>query len=146
MLPNGHKWLRFYPGIFAMDQGQNTYERPKAIFRKHGGVLRTNEAINAGIHPRTLYAMRDASVVEKLTRGLYRLADMPRLEIPILSPWPSRCPRVSFACFQPCPITRLRPRFRMRYILLCQEIHGPPALTTLRCVFLGLAGRRSLQG
>lgn len=44
-----------------------------------------------------------------------------RLKIPILCPWPSRCPRVSFACFQPYPITRLRPRFRMRYIYCCAK-------------------------
>lgn len=84
MLPNAHKWIRFYPKVPAMNRGQNPYERPKAIFRKHGGVLRTSEAINAGIHPRMLYAMRDVGVVEKLSRGLYRLADMPPLGNPDL--------------------------------------------------------------
>jgi len=49
--------------------------KAEEIFREHGGTLRTSEALEAGIHPRTLYALRDAGRVEKLARGLYRLAD-----------------------------------------------------------------------
>jgi len=49
------------------------------IFRRHGGMLRTRDALRAGIHPRTLYAMRDQGVLERLSRGLYRLADLPPL-------------------------------------------------------------------
>jgi predicted transcriptional regulator of viral defense system len=58
----------------------------KAIetFRQHGDILRMAEAINAGIHRRTLYAMRDAGLVESLSRGLYRLADAPPLGNPDL--------------------------------------------------------------
>ena len=29
------------------------------IFKARGGILRTREALKAGIHPRTLYAMRN---------------------------------------------------------------------------------------
>jgi predicted transcriptional regulator of viral defense system len=43
-------------------------------FRKHGGILRTRDALRAGIHPRTLYALRDDGSLEQLSRGLYRLA------------------------------------------------------------------------
>ena len=50
----------------------------------HGGVLRTSETIRLGIHPRTLYAMRDAGVLECLSRGLYRIADLPPLSNPDL--------------------------------------------------------------
>jgi predicted transcriptional regulator of viral defense system len=54
------------------------------LFREHGGTLRTGEALRLGIHPRTLYAMRDAGVLERLSRGLYRLAEMPPLSSPDL--------------------------------------------------------------
>ncbi|HUT17811.1 MAG TPA: type IV toxin-antitoxin system AbiEi family antitoxin domain-containing protein [Anaerolineae bacterium] len=47
------------------------------LFREQGGILRTSEALDLGIHPRTLYALRDAGVLEPLARGLYRLAEMP---------------------------------------------------------------------
>jgi predicted transcriptional regulator of viral defense system len=55
-----------------------------ALFRQHGGTLRTAEVLRLGIHPRTLYAMRDSGVLERLSRGLYRLADLPPLSNPDL--------------------------------------------------------------
>jgi predicted transcriptional regulator of viral defense system len=48
-----------------------------AVFRKHSGTFRTKEAIARGIHPRTLYAMRDAGLIEQLARGHYRLSELP---------------------------------------------------------------------
>lgn len=51
-------------------------------FRERGGILRAAEAIRLGVHPRTLYAMRDAGTIEQLSRGVYRLANMPRLGSP----------------------------------------------------------------
>ncbi len=59
-------------------------EAAEQVFRRHGGVLRTREAIRYGIHPRTLYTMRDAGKLECLSRGLYRLADLPPLGNPDL--------------------------------------------------------------
>lgn len=61
-----------------------SFERAIKVFRRHGGVLRTSEAIRFGIHPRTLYAMRDVRVLESLSRGLYRIADLPPLSNPDL--------------------------------------------------------------
>lgn len=54
-----------------------TEDRAKAIFREHEGVLRTREALGYGIHPKTLYRMRDKGLVETMARGLYRLTSMP---------------------------------------------------------------------
>jgi predicted transcriptional regulator of viral defense system len=50
-------------------------ENAERIFRDRGGTLRTGEAIQAGIHPRTLYALRDAGRLERLARGVFRLTD-----------------------------------------------------------------------
>jgi predicted transcriptional regulator of viral defense system len=61
-----------------------TFDKAKALFRGHCGRLRTSEALRLGIHPRTLYAMRDAGVLEQLSRGLYRLAEFPPLSAPDL--------------------------------------------------------------
>jgi len=49
------------------------------ILRQHNGILRTQEMLDQGIHPRTIYAMRDAGIVDRLGRGLYRLAELPPL-------------------------------------------------------------------
>ena len=63
---------------------QNKFEKAMSIFRQHGGILRMSEAIHAGIHRKMLYAMLDAGIIEKLCRGLYRLADLPPLGNPDL--------------------------------------------------------------
>lgn len=47
------------------------------VFRKAGGLLHTQEALRRGVHPRTLYALRDRGVLETVSRGVYRLAEMP---------------------------------------------------------------------
>jgi predicted transcriptional regulator of viral defense system len=60
------------------------------VFQRKGGVLRTKDAIQAGIHPRTLYELRDAGVIEVLSRGLYRLVDSPPLQNPDLTTVASR--------------------------------------------------------
>lgn len=41
--------------------------------REMGGTIRTMDAIRAGVHPRTLYQLRDAGELEVLSRGVYRL-------------------------------------------------------------------------
>ena len=61
-----------------------TFARERRLFRQKGGLLRTSAALRAGIHPRTLYDMREQGVVEQLSRGLYRLADLPALSNPDL--------------------------------------------------------------
>ena len=60
------------------------FEKETKAFNRGGGVLRTSAALRAGIHPRRLYEMRDSGVVERLGRGLYRLADLPPLSNPDL--------------------------------------------------------------
>jgi predicted transcriptional regulator of viral defense system len=47
-------------------------------------MLRTSKALRLGIPPLTLYEMRDSGVIEKLSRGLYRLTSMPPLSNPDL--------------------------------------------------------------
>jgi predicted transcriptional regulator of viral defense system len=62
----------------------SAHEQAKARFREHGGVLSTTAALRLGVHPRTLYALRDGGELERLARGLYRLADLPPLGAPDL--------------------------------------------------------------
>lgn len=54
----------------------------RQLFAKHANMLRTGEAIQLGIHPRTLYALRDQGELERVGRGLYRLASAPPLTSP----------------------------------------------------------------
>ncbi len=67
--------------------------RARHLFEEHGGMLRTSKAIRLGIHPRTLYALRDAGEIEQVGRGLYRLSSAPPLSSPDLVPVAIRIPR-----------------------------------------------------
>ena len=60
--------------------------KARSIFIRNGGMLRTSKAIRLGVHPRTLYALRDAGEIEQVGRGLYRLASAPQLTSPDLDP------------------------------------------------------------
>ena len=51
----------------------------KKIFAKRKKALRTRDLLNLGIHPRTLYRLRDEGFIEYVSRGLYRLATLPGL-------------------------------------------------------------------
>lgn len=66
------------------------------IFREHNGTLRTVEALQAGIHPRTLYALRDQGTIEQVARGLYRLSELSPLQEPDLLTVAKKVPQAVF--------------------------------------------------
>src|SRR5437016_11611567 len=67
--------------------------KARQVFSEHRGMLRTSKAMRLGIHPRTLYALRDAGEIEQVGRGLYRLSTAPALSSPDLVPIAIRIPR-----------------------------------------------------
>ena len=73
----------------AKDRTQHALE----AFRLNGGILRTRDALKLGIHPRTLYRMRDEGAVEQISRGVFRLASLPALSHPDLVAVALRVPR-----------------------------------------------------
>ena len=76
------KYGNFYPRCpMATDSLKH---KARAIFQEHRGLLRTKDAIQLGIHPRTLYDMRDAGELQQVSRGHYRLSDLPQLGNPDL--------------------------------------------------------------
>jgi len=80
-------------GKRAKSQKDDRFQRAAAVFRQHGWMMRTVEALRAGIHPDTLYSMRDAGRLDKLARGLYRLAGAPPLRDPDLVTVALKVPR-----------------------------------------------------
>ena len=59
-------------------------KRPEDVFREHGGQLRMSEAIKHGITRYMLYSLRDKGVIEQVSRGIYRLVDLPPISNPDL--------------------------------------------------------------
>ncbi len=68
------------------------FDRAVSIFKEHGGILRTAQAIHAGIHPATLYTMRNSGSLEMISRGVYRLSGNPPLGNPDLVTVATRVP------------------------------------------------------
>lgn len=68
----------------AAQKQKNRFDKAVEIFIKYGGMLRTAQALRKGIHPSTLYALRDSGTLEMVTRGVYRLADSEPLGNPDL--------------------------------------------------------------
>jgi predicted transcriptional regulator of viral defense system len=60
------------------------FAKALARFKKSGGILRTTQALREGIHPATLYALRDSGAIDMLSRGVYRLASSAPLGNPDL--------------------------------------------------------------
>lgn len=54
---------------------QTPTSRTKAVIRRAGGMVRTQEARAAGIHSRTLAALVSAGTLVRLSRGVYQLAN-----------------------------------------------------------------------
>lgn len=63
----------------------NEFHYEIGIFKRQRGILRTSDALRRGIHPRDFYDMKASGVIEPVSRGLYRLTDMPPLSQPDLA-------------------------------------------------------------
>lgn len=74
-------------------QTEDPKERALELFRRRGGLFRMADAVRAGVHRRTLYSLTDEGLLERLGRGLYRLADAPPLEQPDLVVVARRSPK-----------------------------------------------------
>ena len=72
---------------------EQAIKRAQEVFREHGGVMSTKDILQSGIHRRTLYTMRDAGLLERISRGRYRLAGLPPLSNPDLTTVALRVPR-----------------------------------------------------
>ena len=62
------------------------------IFRRHGGVLRTGQALRRGVHPAALYNLVVSGQISRLARGHYRLADANEFSNPDLAVAASTAP------------------------------------------------------
>lgn len=53
-----------------------TLKRQLEIFHLHGGQLRMNEAIKDGMTRYMLYSLKEKGIIEQISRGVYRLAEL----------------------------------------------------------------------
>jgi predicted transcriptional regulator of viral defense system len=69
-------------------------KKEEKIFKKHGGKLKMSEAIKLGITRYMLYSLRDKGDVEQVSRGVFRLANLPPITNPDIVTVVSRFPNV----------------------------------------------------
>lgn len=65
----------------------------RRIKKRKEPFIRTSQALRAGIHPRTLYQLRDTGVLEQVSRGVYRLVEQGPLSNPDLVTVAARVPK-----------------------------------------------------
>ena len=70
-------------------------------------MLRTVEALRAGIHPRTLYTLRARGEIERVARGLFRLSALPPLAEPDLVTVAKKVPQAVFCLLTALAFHRL---------------------------------------
>lgn len=68
-------------------------ERPEEIFRRQGGQMRMSEALRHGITRYMLYSLRDKGIIEQMSRGVYRLVELPPVSDPDLVTVALRIPK-----------------------------------------------------
>ena len=67
-----------------MGDQQKGLDSAETLFRKHGGMLRASEAVALGIHPRTLYRLRDENRLVAISRGLDQVAGWALFRVSVL--------------------------------------------------------------
>jgi predicted transcriptional regulator of viral defense system len=70
-----------------------TSEKALSLIQSQDSHIRTAQALQAGIHPRTLYQLRDQGYLEQISRGVYRLATHPPIDNPDLFIIATRIPQ-----------------------------------------------------
>src|SRR5438046_10313837 len=74
--------IYFPRGLSIMASVSKAVDSARNAFSKRGGMLRTMDALRLGIHPRTLYKLRDQGELERVGRGIYRLSNAQHLTNP----------------------------------------------------------------
>ena len=116
---------------------RNPVQTALELFREHGGTLQTGKALRLGIHPRTLYALRDAGNLQQLSRGLYRLTELPLPAEPDLLVVAHQLPGAVICLVSALAFHGLTTQIPHPLISLCPAVLAGPRWTILRCAYSG---------
>lgn len=88
---HNHGYYEKSPNICTMKKSK--LDKTIDIFKDAGGILTMSEAMKLGVHRRELYHLRDQGKLEVISRGLYRLANMPDPSLPDFIPVSKKIPK-----------------------------------------------------
>jgi predicted transcriptional regulator of viral defense system len=98
----------------------------KEIFEENGGILTFSEAKKHGIVSTTLYNMVEDGELEKISRGLFRLGDLPPLSNPDFVIVAKRCPKAVICLISALDYYRFTTQIpHSVYITLPMEVKKP---------------------
>lgn len=80
-----------------MKQSLSHPPSPLAAVAALGGTAHTSQILAAGVHPRALYAARETGTLVEVSRGVFRLAELPLTE-PDLVAAVTRMPKAVICC------------------------------------------------
>ena len=105
---------------------RQSFKIAEAIFREYNGIIRTSQAKTRGIDPKTIAEMQEAGLVNKISRGLYRLSDYPPLGYPDFVIIASRVPKAVICLISALAFHNLTTQLPHKvYIALPQSVRRP---------------------
>ncbi len=99
------------------------------IFRSHGGQLRMSEAIRLGISRYALYTMVEYGTLVQISRGVYRLADLPLIGHPDVVTIASRYPKAVICLISALDYYELTTQIPHRVHIAILEGSRTPSIT-----------------
>jgi predicted transcriptional regulator of viral defense system len=94
------------------------------VIALRGGTARTRDILAAGVHPRRLYAERDAGTIVEVSRGVFALAEAPPAE-PDLVAVAARMPRAVLGLVSALHLHGLTTEIpRAVHVLLPRGVHA----------------------
>jgi predicted transcriptional regulator of viral defense system len=105
---------------------RDSFQEAEIIFHQHNGILRSGQAQDLGIDPKTISEMYDEGLLDKLGRELYRLSDLPPLDYPDLVQVTLRVPSAVICLISALSFHNLTNEIPHKvYIALPQSVRRP---------------------
>jgi len=105
---------------------RQSFKQAVSVFREYNGILKSSQAKALGIDPKIIAEMLEAGLVNRISRGLYRLAEYPPLAYPDLVIVGSRVPKAVICLISALAFHGLTTQVPHKvYIALPQSVRQP---------------------
>lgn len=128
------------------NRSQPAVSDPAALFRAHGGQLRLSQALALGMNRYQFYRLRDEGVIEPVSRGLYRLTELPSVDNPDLLAVATRFPRAVLCLVSALAWHDMTTQIPRRIDLAVERNARPPKLDYPPVRGYRFSGRRFTSG
>lgn len=117
-----------------------------ALFKEHGGIMRTSEALNEGIHSRTLYWMHHHGYLKMLERGVYQIEGKEPLSNPDLALVGTKVPEAKICLISALDFHELTSEIPHKVHIALPRRHWKPKLDYPPIQVYWFSGRSLTEG